>query len=150
MKKFKLITGICWAFAGLLLILILFPALNGWSEAVSRLPFMKINPNYTGGEVVTTYTEKNCTLNIHRPVFDGLLGERQTGFVQIDWKGELPEIISDTVDYNRDGKADFFLEINRKDEKTNFKSFSTLAKNIRISTAASYGWSARIGLAKEK
>ena len=51
MKKIKIIAGIIWALSGLILILILFPGLNSFSGSAARLPFMKINPNYSGGEV---------------------------------------------------------------------------------------------------
>ncbi len=51
MKNVKIIAGITWAFLGLILIIILFPGLNSYSVSVSKLPFMKINPRYTGGEI---------------------------------------------------------------------------------------------------
>lgn len=149
MKRVKIVAGICWAFAGLILILILFPGLNGFSNAVSRLPFMKLNPRYTGGEVVRQITSASCTLDIRKPVFNGFLRERHSGFVQVDWRGQIPETINDSIDYDGDGKKDFAILVNRKLSKTDFKSFNTGVKEIVISTPTSYGWSVRVGLEKE-
>jgi hypothetical protein len=146
MKRIKIVAGVCWAFAGLILILILFPGLNGFSNTVSRLPFMKLNPRYTGGEVVKQIFNESCTLDIRKPVFNGLLKERHSGFVQIDWRGTLPELINDSIDYDNDGKKDFCILINRKLSKTDLRSFNSNVKDIVISTPTSYGWSVRVGL----
>jgi len=148
MKKIKIIAGIAWAFAGLILIIILFPGLNSFSDSASRLPFMKINPNYSGGEIVKELTSEGCTLSVHRPVFDGLFRERKTGFVQIDWRGNLTDIISDTIDYDLDNKADFRILIDRQNTKTSLDVFNKKVKEVTLSTSTSYGWSARIDLLK--
>ncbi|HZY25257.1 MAG TPA: hypothetical protein VFE71_05485, partial [Bacteroidales bacterium] len=76
MKKIKIIVGISWAFLGLILIIILFPGLNSYSVSVSKLPFMKLNPIYSGGEVAQQIISDKCTLDIRRPVFNGFIGER--------------------------------------------------------------------------
>ncbi len=36
---------------------------------------------------------------VHRPVFDGLVGERSEGFVQVDWKPAegLPAVITESL-----------------------------------------------------
>jgi hypothetical protein len=149
MKKIKIIAGIIWAFLSLVLILVLFPGLNSFSSSVSKLPFMKINPNYTGGEIDNQIVTERCTLDIRKPVFNGLLGERHSGFVQLDWRGDVPEIINDSIDYNCDGKMDFGILVNRKDSKTDLKSFNSRVTNVLISTPTSYGWAIRVGLLKE-
>jgi hypothetical protein len=60
MKKIKITAGIIWALAGLILILILFPGLTGFSKSLAQLPFMKINPNYSGGEVAFRDIQPAC------------------------------------------------------------------------------------------
>lgn len=149
MKKVKIIAGISWALLCLVLIIILFPGLNTLSGSVSRLPFMKINPRYTGGEVGHQIIEGSCTLDVRKPVFNGFLKERKSGFVQIDWRGELPEFMRDTIDLNDDGKKDFFILVNRKESKTDLKSFDSRVTNVLISTSTSYGWAVRVGLLNE-
>jgi len=148
MKKVKIIAGIVWAFAGLILILVLFPGLNSFSESLSGLPFMKINPNYTGGEVSKQIISEGCTLDIRIPVFDGLIGERKNGFIQLDWRGNLPEKISDTIDYDFDNKPDFRIMIDRLNSLSSIDAYNPKVKNLEVSTQTSYGWAVRIGLMK--
>jgi hypothetical protein len=149
MKKIKIIAGITWAFAGLILIIILFPGLNSYSVSVSKLPFMKLNPRYTGGDIDHQVIAENCTLNIRKPVFNGFLRERNSGFVQLDWHGTLPEKINDSIDYDRDGKKDFCIFIDRKNSKTVLAPLSMKVKGVALSTRTSYGWAVRVGLLKE-
>ena len=148
MKKIKIIAGITWAFICLILMLILFPGLNSFSASLAKLPFMKINPNYSGGEVARQMISAGCTLDIRKPVFDGLLGERKNGFVQIDWRGNVPDKISDTVDYNLDGITDFCIIIDRLKSKTDLTAISDKVGDISVSTPTSYGWAARIEVKK--
>jgi hypothetical protein len=148
MKRVKLIAGISWAFIGLILIIILFPGLNGFSVSVSKLPFMKINPRYTGGEVLSHVISENCTLDVRKPVFTGLFKESNKGFVQIDWRGTVPQMINDTIDYDADGVKDFHISVNRKESITSFESFNSKSENITISTPTSYGWAVRVALIK--
>jgi hypothetical protein len=150
MKKIKIIAGISWAFLCLILIIILFPGLTGFSTAASKMPFMKLNPRYTGGEIAQQIFAKNCTLDIRKPVFNGFLRESKSGFVQLDWHGKVPEMIIDSVDYNNDGKKDFCITVNRKNSKTNLFSFNKNVSRLVISTPTSYGWAVRIGLINEK
>jgi hypothetical protein len=149
MKKIGIISGITWAFAGLILIVILFPGLNSFALSVSRLPFMKLNPRYTGGEVAHQIIAESCTLNIRKPVFNGFLRERNSGFVQLDWHGTIPEMINDSIDFDYDGKKDFFISIDRKNSKTVLAPLRDKIKSVDISVATSYGWAVRVGLLKE-
>jgi hypothetical protein len=148
MKKVKIIAGISWAFFCLILIIILFPGLNSFSFSVSKLPFMKLNPRYTGGEIADQVLSKSCTLNIRKPVFNGFLKERNSGFVQLDWHGTIPEIIKDSIDYDHDGIKDFCVLIDRKNSKTVLDPINRKIKGVLISTPTSYGWAVRIGLIK--
>lgn len=149
MKKIKIIAGISWAFAGLILIIILFPGLTSFSVSVSKLPFMKLNPRYTGGEIAHQIIAENCTMNIRKPVFNGLLRERNSGFVQLDWHGTIPDMINDSIDYDHDGKKDFCIFIDRKNSKTVLAPLSSRVKDVAISTPTSFGWAVRVRLLKE-
>jgi hypothetical protein len=148
MKKIKIALGILWAILCLIIIIVLFPGLNSFSSGVSKLPFMKINPNLTGGEAAEQIVMESCTLVIRRPVFDGLVGERNHGFIQLDWKGNIPEIINDTIDYDMDNHPDFSIMINRPESSTIFHSMNPKVKKAGISTPTSYGWSVRIMVIK--
>lgn len=146
MKKIKTIAGIIWASFGLLLIIILFPGINGFSRSLARMPFMKINPNLTGGEVVRENIMQDCTLAIHRPVFDGLIRERKSGFVQVDWRGRVPDKICDTVDFNNDKRPDFVVNIKPSDQSTSILPLNPKVRNVGISTPTSYGWAVRVNI----
>jgi hypothetical protein len=148
MKKIKTITGIIWAFACLILIIVLFPGLNAFSSYAAKLPFMKINPHYTGGEVATRMISDGCTLVVRKPVFDGLFGERKNGFVQVDWRGNIPLVINDTIDYDNDKVADFRIRIDKSNSKTILEPLNSRVKKIGVSTPASYGWAVRVNLSK--
>jgi hypothetical protein len=148
MKMIKIIAGITWAFTGLILIVVLFPGLNSFSSSVAKLPFMKINPNFSGGELIREVISESCTLDIRKPVYDGLFKERNNGFVQLDWRGNIPEKIVDTIDYDLDLIPDFIVLIDRKMAKTELIPVNTKVKDILISTSTSYGWSVRAGLIK--
>jgi hypothetical protein len=148
MKKAKIIAGISWALLGLILIIILFPGLNSFSISVSKLPFMKLNSRYTGGEIANQIVAERCTLNIRKPVFNGFLRETKSGFIQLDWHGAVSEMIKDSIDYDNDGKKDFCILVDRKKSKTDLKSFNSKVKDVIISTPTSYGWAVRVGLLK--
>jgi hypothetical protein len=148
MKKIKTITGIIWAFACLILIIVLFPGLNSFSSSAAKLSFMKINPHYTGGDVATRLISAGCTLVVRKPVFDGLTGERKNGFVQVDWRGNLPLIINDTIDYDNDKVADFCIRIDKSNSKTILEPLNSRVKKIDVSTPVSYGWAVRVNLSK--
>ena len=148
MKKIKIIAGISWAFFCLILIIILFPGLNSFSVSVSKLPFMKLNPRYTGGEIANQIIVESCTLDIRKPVFNGFLKEKNSGFVQLDWHGTIPNTIKDSIDYDHDGNKDFCIFIDRKDSKTILYPINKKVISVLISTPTSYGWAVRVELIK--
>lgn len=148
MKRIKIIAGVTWAFLGLFLIIILFPGLNSLSGTVARLPFMKLNPIYTGGDVASQIRVESCTLNIRKPVFNGFLKERTSGFVQLDWHGIIPETIKDSIDYDRDGIKDFTILVDRKNAKTKVEPTNRKVSKVIISTPTSYGWAVRVRILK--
>jgi hypothetical protein len=148
MNKIKMTAGIIWALICLLLMIILYFGLGNFSAGMARLPFMKINPNFTGGEIAQQRIMDCCTLMIRKPVFDGLLGERRKGFIQMDWRGKIPEIINDTIDYNMDKSPDFVIAINRSESSVNLVPLSPKVRDVAISIETSYGWSARVNIYK--
>jgi hypothetical protein len=150
MKKIKLIAGIIWAFLGLALIIILFPKLMEFSKSVANLPFMKINPIYSGGDIAFRTIQQGCTLAVHKPVFNGLIRERNTGFVQVDWKGRLSEKLVDTIDYDQDAVPDFCVSIDTKESNTKLVPLSRETEGVDVSTPTSYGWALRVRLNRSR
>lgn len=148
MKTIKIVAGITWAFLCLIIVIVMFPALNPLAGATARLPFMKINPRYSGGEVVQKQQKGNYSIDIRRPVFDGLLRDKKTGFVQVDWKGELPEQIVDTIDYDGDQANDFIIQVDTLTSQSMITPINQKVKGIEVSTSTSYGWAVRVILMK--
>ncbi len=146
MKKIKIIAGITWAIIGLVMIIILFPGLTNFSTSLASLKFMKINPHYTGGEAGMKYINEGCTLEVRKPVFDGLLTERKHGFVQLEWRGDVPLTIIDTIDYDLDHDPDFSVFVDRNNLKTIVNPFNKTVEDISVSTQTSYGWALRVNL----
>jgi len=148
MKKARIVMGIFWASAGLIMIVVLFPGLPGFSKGLATLPFMKINPRYSGGTVAFREIMPSCTLVVHKPVFNGLWKERKNGFVQVDWRGNIPEIISDTIDYDMDSSPDFVVRINTGESRSELVSLAGTVETINVSSRVSYGWALRVNLKK--
>lgn len=73
---------------------------------------ISISPRTTGGAVVHTIDHGGYETAIHETVFQGLLSDRKTGFVQVDWvkKTEIPATLSEEIDFDRDGTMDFKVE----------------------------------------
>lgn len=148
MNKMKSILGIIWALAGLIIIIVLFPGLTGYSKALSSAPFMRINPNYSGGEIFYSKSHAEYKIDIRKPVFSGLTGEKEHGFIQLDWRGNLASYLIDTIDYNNDGENDFIININTLNSETELEPLNGKVTGLNISTSTSYGWSSRINLIK--
>ena len=74
---------------------------------------LKTSANWTGGEVVQTIDHGTYQTDIHRPVFDALIGEHTEGFIQIAWQPlkTLPRLIDEKIDFDADGQADFRIEL---------------------------------------
>jgi hypothetical protein len=70
---------------------------------------LKTSANWTGGEVAQTIDHGSFRTEVHRPVFDALIGERREGFIQVAWRppDSLPARIDEQIDTNADGQADF-------------------------------------------
>jgi len=94
------------------------PSLVGKLVAFTGL---HVHPIYTGGEVSQTVDHGRYQTLVHRPVFDGLIRERNTGFVQIQWQpkdANLPELIDEQIDFDQDGKADMRIQLNTSTNST--------------------------------
>jgi hypothetical protein len=90
----------------------------------------------------------SCTLDIRKPVFDGLIRERKHGFVHLDWQGIIREGISDTIDFDMDSVPVFYIRINTEGQTTNLNPFNASVKDVSISTQTYYGWAVGVDLEK--
>lgn len=127
----------------------LFFGLDQWSWLLANLSFMKIHPRYSGGEISIKVEEPGVKYVSHDPVFDGLIGVRQNGFVQIDIHvsddGVYP--LKKEFDYDQNGVSDFALLIESPVNKMpRLISDSPVVGGLAGWAMTSEGWVVRIAI----
>jgi hypothetical protein len=128
MSTVRRILGYSWAVLAIPLVLATFFGLQSWSKLLAQSTGLRVSPWMTGAEVVRTLPHEGYELRIHRPVFDGLVGPRARGFVQVDWivlppATTLPERIQEQIDYDHDGQVDVAVELDTRANQAALKSF---------------------------
>jgi hypothetical protein len=103
--------------AGLALPVVLatFLGMDYFSHKLVDVTGIKVSPKYTGGEIQQTIDHDGYQTKLHQSVFAALIGESQEGFIQIDWSpvDALPPTISEEIDYDNDGIADFRINYDK-------------------------------------
>jgi hypothetical protein len=115
MNRLKSILGHTWAILALPIMLATFMGLDYWAKSLAKITDVEISPWFSGGEIIRTLVHENYKTILHRPVFDGLFGERKEGFVQVNWvplDENLPPVINEEIDIDRDGTNDFHIQFN--------------------------------------
>lgn len=118
MKKVISFIAYLWAGLSTLIILSVFINCESYQRMFLKLPFMRIDPMYSGGEIAHTIDSDSYVINIHEPVFPALIGEGEHGFVQIDictkdsTDNRLTTDNNFTIDFDNDNQADFGLIVN--------------------------------------
>jgi hypothetical protein len=101
MSRVKSILGTAWAAAALPLLLVMFFGLGKWPALLVGATGLHVTPRYTGGPTVSILARDGFTVHLHRPVFDGLVGKRSEGFVQVDVVAtsgaQLPPIVEESL-----------------------------------------------------
>lgn len=127
MNRLKSILGHTWAILALPIILATFMGLDFWAKSLAKVTDVKISPWFSGGEIIRTLVHENYMTMLHRPVFDGLFGERKVGFIQINWvplSEDLPPVINEEIDIEGDGKSDFRIQLNTLTNSVSFMDHS--------------------------
>ena len=147
MKTLRTIPAYLWAVICVLLIPAAFIGNDSFAKQLAKLPFMKINPIYKGGEVARITSDSTLKITINKPVFEALIGESSEGFVQIKFECDslLPEIIRQNIDFNNDGVQDFKLAVNTKTSDTQFEALNKKdVIGLGISTMVKDYWIVRV------
>lgn len=152
MKKLIPIFAYTWAFFCVLLIPITFVGNYQFASLLAKMPFMKVNPVFTGGEIDRTIEKDSLKIIINKPVFEALIGKSSKGFVQIKFSGnnQLPNIIKQEIDFNNDGSSDFILNINTISNITKLEPLSKNIKGLIISSKVKKDWIVRVRIANEQ
>jgi hypothetical protein len=115
MKKVQAVLGYMAAALTIPLMLGMFVLLMGGNldQLVLQATGPTLSPLIAGGEVVRTVDHGPYQTQVHRMVFDALIGESKKGFIQLDWAPleALPVSIDEEIDANGDGKADFRVQV---------------------------------------
>jgi len=116
MSRFKTVGGYILAALAVPLVLAVFIGQNYWMKELVAITGVKVSPWETGGDVINTIDHGEYQTAIHEQVFQGLLGEKKEGLVQVDWQPaeNLPDHIDEYIDYDADGKNDFYIELDTK------------------------------------
>lgn len=120
MSCLRSMIGYLWALLALPIILATFIGGDFWAEKLVASTGLKVSPWFTGGEVRMTVNHEQYRTLIHQAVFDGLIRQRKQGFIQINWQpvtGTLPGEIDEIIDYDRDGVADFQIQLHTQKDQ---------------------------------
>lgn len=146
MKILRLVPAYLWAIFCVLLIPVTFIGNDGFAKQLAKLPFMKINPIYSGGEIDRVIHDSALVTTIYKPVFEALIGQSSSGFVQVKFEGDsiLPSVIDREIDFDNDGSPDFKLAINTLSGSTQFEIFNKDVTGLGVSLQVKDYWIARI------
>ena len=150
MNKLKGFLGYTWAFLSIFTILATFVGYDSFPRKLASATGITVSPRFTGGEIVRTIDHGAYKTHIHRPVFDGLIGEREKGFIQLNWEPfvGLPPVIQEKIDYDGDHREDFLLTLDTKTGGTSLTTFDTRVRSIERSYRLKKGWAVRVLLQK--
>ncbi|MBN2348091.1 MAG: hypothetical protein JXJ22_04600 [Bacteroidales bacterium] len=152
MKRTISILAIIWAFFCTFIILIIFIKGPQFTRLFGKLPSMIISPVYAGGDLNYVVEGDSLKIAVNKPVFEALIGESAKGFVQITFSGtgNLPQLIEQEIDYDKDLKPDFKLKINTIENKTEYLSISPNAGPLIVSSKVHDDWVVRIKVRNKK
>ena len=150
MKKILAVPAYLWAIACFLLIPVTFVKNETLAVQLSKLPFMKIHPIYSGGKENRSYLQNGLNIRINEPVYSGLRGRDSDGFVQIRFAGvhELPSSIDETIDYDFDSRPDFNVQISTVTGISELKKLSPSVGSLAISSKVKKDWVIRVNIHK--
>ncbi len=144
------IAGYAMGVAAVLVVLVTFVANDELAAAFMKLTRITVSPRYTGGDVVKIINRGPYRTFIHRPVFDGLISDRKTGFLQIDWKGEgpFPDTIEESLDIGRDNVVDTIVRFDTKTLNCTLPAKDPSVIGVDRTYRLDNGFAIRLGLRK--
>jgi hypothetical protein len=151
MKKLQSFVGYLWAVLALVIAPATFLGYNYFSRTLADTTGMKINPRFSGGEVVEVVDHGAYKTSVHRPVFDALIGQTKEGFVQIRWDpaAGLPSVIHEGIDFNQDGREDFIITLNTSTGEASLSKSNPEVIALEKSYHLRDGWAVRVLLKRK-
>ncbi len=150
MKRALKIAGYAWAVTCIVAVLATFIGNKYFSAKLASATGITISPWFSGGEIVGSIDHGTYKTVIHRPVFDGLIGESKEGFIQIEWQPvtALPPVIEEGIDITGDGKEDFAFRLDTAAGTGALTPRNPSVIAIQTLVKVNQGWVARIQLRK--
>ncbi|MBI2839018.1 MAG: hypothetical protein HYX75_11920 [Acidobacteria bacterium] len=133
MTSIRSVLGYAWAVTAIPIVLATFVGMGTWARGLISITDVKVSPRFTGGEIARTIDHKDYLTKIHRPVFDGLFGERAEGFVQVNWAataGTLPNEIAEELDLDADGSTDCRIHMDTRSMDVSLTPLNPIVQGI--------------------
>jgi len=134
MSRIKTFLAYSWAFLAAPLVLATFMGMDSFAGKLVAVTGLHVHPIYTGGAIAQTVDHGSYRTLIHEPVFDGLIGRRNHGFIQIEWQpkdANLPEQIDESIDFNEDGTSEFALCLHTKTNAADLRPLDDSVLSLR-------------------
>ena len=150
MKGVLKIAGYAWAIACVVAVLATFIGNTYFSHKFASATGITVSPRFSGGEIVRSIDHGAYRTVIRRPVYDGLIGERKNGFIQIEWQSltVLPAVIEDGIDFTGDGKEDFSFRLDTIAGSGKLTPHDPSVIAVQTLVKVNQGWVVRIQLRK--
>lgn len=149
MIKLKSILGYIIAVLTLFVVLATFMGNDFFAKKLIAVTSLKVSPLYTGGEISKVLSLENCQLKIHKPVFQGLFSDRSNGFVEVDYESKnMPQVISQSIDFDGDGKNDFSINYDIKNNKSEFEALNKNVVSLNGVYKIKSGYAIKVNLKK--
>ncbi len=111
-----------------------------------------VSPWITGGKIVQTIDHGDYKTEIHETVFQGLLSDREKGFIHIEWvkNKKIPDKIIEDIDFDNDKKIDFKVEYNTIDNEVKIIPVNPNVISVAGRYRLSEGFAIRVWLRNEQ
>ncbi len=116
MKKLRSVLGNALAWVTLTLAVLTPFLLLGWFERAVASAGLRIDPEYSGGEIARVVERNGYRIEIYRPLPRRSPFQKIDPFIQMIWRpaDRLPARISDEVDVDGDGVPDLLVTFDSK------------------------------------
>jgi len=150
MKKLCSVFGYGWAVLTIVIVLATFLGNSYFSQELAGATGVTVSPWFSGGEVTEVIEHGTYRTYVHRPVFDGLIGERSEGFVQVDWKPAdgLPPLVTESVALS--GSDLVSIRLDTRTGSAAIASSDTAVLGLDRTYRLKNGWAVRVSLHKAR
>jgi hypothetical protein len=117
-----------WAALATPIVLATFIGIPFFSRILAEGTGIQVSPWFTGGEVMREIAHEGYRTVLRRPVFDGLIGQRSLGFIQVEWLPEegaaLPDVVEEGIDIDDDGKEELTVRLDTQANRATIDAHS--------------------------